>query len=127
MHSKICLILYDGAERMLRQMGLDPKSVNPAEIRADYEAMQSRKSILEKTYKKHEKEAITLQQKCSNVEQFVGLENPLSNEHTMEKIRITIIIAGSYHFFVLLRFFTSFSTPLMLFKYSSSTGDNVIS
>ena len=24
-------------------------------------------------------------------EQFVGLENPLSNEHTMEKIHITII------------------------------------
>ncbi len=72
MHETL-LILYDGAERMLRQMGLDPKSVNPAEIRADYEAMQSRKSILEKTYKKHEKEAITLQQECSNVEQFVGL------------------------------------------------------
>ena len=31
------LILYDGAERMLRKMGLDPKSVNAAEIRADYE------------------------------------------------------------------------------------------
>ena len=78
------LILYDGAERMLRKMGLDPKSVNPAEIRADYATMQNRKAMLEKTYKESEKEAIALQQKCSNVEQFVGLEKYVFNEHPME-------------------------------------------
>lgn len=66
------LILYDGAERMLRKMGLDPKSVNVDEIRADYESMQSRKSVLERTYKTAEKEAKTLQQKYSNVEQYLG-------------------------------------------------------
>ena len=78
------LILYDGAERMLHKMGLDPKSVNPAEIRADYATMQSRKAMLEKTYKESEKEAIALQQKYSNVEQFVGLEKHVFNEHPME-------------------------------------------
>ena len=66
------LILYDGAERMLRKMGLDPKSANAAEIRADYEAMQSQKAILEKTYKSAEKEARSLQQKMANVEQYIG-------------------------------------------------------
>ena len=65
------LILYDGAERMLRKMGLDPKSVNADEIRADYEAMQARKSVLERSYKTVEKEAKTLQQKYSNVEQYL--------------------------------------------------------
>ena len=66
------LILYDGAERMLCKMGFDPKSVDVAEIRADYESMQSRKSVLERTYKTAEKEAKTLQQKYSNVEQYLG-------------------------------------------------------
>ncbi len=66
------LILYDGAERMLRQMGLDPKSVNPAEIRADYEAMQVRKAILEKTYKSADNETRSLQQNMANVAQYIG-------------------------------------------------------
>ena len=81
---KTQLILYDGAERMLRQMGLDPKSVNPAEIRSDYEAMQARKSSLEKTYKYAEKEAKTLQQKMANVEQYVGKDNPL--DHNQQQV-----------------------------------------
>ena len=69
------LILYDGAERMLLKMGLDPKSVNADEIRADYESMQARKSTLERTYKSAEKEAKALQQKMANVEQYVGKDN----------------------------------------------------
>lgn len=69
------LILYDGAERMLRKMGLDPKSVDASEIRADYEAMQTRKATLERTYKSAEKNAKALQQKMANVEQYVGKDN----------------------------------------------------
>ncbi len=69
------LILYDGAERMLQKMGLDPKSVNPAEIRSDYEAMQNRKSILEKTYKSAENDAKALLQKMANVEQYLGQDS----------------------------------------------------
>ena len=65
------LILYDGAERMLQKMGLDPKSVNPTEIRADYEAMQIRKTSLEKAYKSAEKNAQKLQQNLMNVKQYI--------------------------------------------------------
>ena len=65
------LILYDGAERMLRRMGIDPQSVNPSEIRADYEAMQARKSTLEKTYNAAEKDMRSLQQNMINVEQYI--------------------------------------------------------
>ena len=78
------LILYDGAERMLIKMGLDPKSVNAAEIRADYEAMQARKATLERTYKSAEKETKTLQQKMANVEQYVGKDN--SRDHNQQQI-----------------------------------------
>ncbi|MBO5598295.1 MAG: rlx protein, partial [Oribacterium sp.] len=77
------LILYDGAERMLLKMGLDPKSVNAEEIRTDYEAMQRRKLILEKTYKNAEKDAASLHQKLSNVEQYLGPE--ASHEPNMEQ------------------------------------------
>ena len=78
------LILYDGAERMLRQMGLDPKSINAAEIRADYEAMLTRRASLENTYKSAEKEAKALQQKMANVEQYVGKDNSL--DHNQQQV-----------------------------------------
>ena len=70
------LILYDGAERMLQKMGLNPKSVNPAEIRADYEAMQIRKASLEKAYKSAEKDAQKLQQNLMNVKQYIEQDIP---------------------------------------------------
>ena len=78
------LILFDGAERMLQKMGLDPKSVNAAEIRADYEAMQARKQALEKTYKIAEKEAQALQQKLTNVEQYIGQDRSPDQSHRQE-------------------------------------------
>lgn len=68
---------------MLLKMGLDPKSVNADEIRTDYEAMQHRKLILEKTYKNAEKDAASLRQKLSNVEQY--LEPEASHEPNMEQ------------------------------------------
>ena len=80
------LILYDGAERMLRKMGLDPKSVNPAEIRADFETMQTHKISLEKIYKGTEKEIKALQQDMTNVVQYIvhkqhnTKKNTLSND-----------------------------------------------
>ena len=79
------LILYDGADRMLRKMGLDPKSVNPAEIRADYEAMLIRRASLENTYKSAEKETKALQQKMANVEQYVGKDNSHIHERSEER------------------------------------------
>lgn len=73
------LILYDGAERMLQKIGVDPKSVDADEIRADYQKMLARKSALENTYKSAEKEAKSLQQKYANVEQYLGSDNKLEN------------------------------------------------
>ncbi len=70
------LILYDGAERMLQKMGLDPKSINSAEIRADYEAMQIQKASLEKAYKSAEKDAQKLQQNLMNVKQYIEQDIP---------------------------------------------------
>ena len=74
------LILYDGAERMLRQMRLDPQNVNAEEVRADYESMQAKKIELEKKYKAAEKEAKTLEQRLTNVEQYLGQDISKENE-----------------------------------------------
>ena len=78
------LILSDGAARMLQKMGLDPKSVDPSEIRKDYEAMLSRKLQLEKAYQTAEKDARTLQQKLSNVEQYVAYDHSRDNASVPE-------------------------------------------
>ena len=77
------LILFDGAERMLQKSGLDPKSVNPDEIRKDYETMQSHKFDLEKSYKTAEKEANSLKQKLSNIEQYMGKD--ISTEKSVSR------------------------------------------
>ena len=71
------LILYDGAERMLQKMGLDPKSVNADEIRKDYEAMQRHKLVLENTYKSAERDANTLRQNLFNVEKYLAQNTSL--------------------------------------------------
>ena len=79
------LILYDGAEHMLQKYGLDPKSVNAEEIRKDYEAMQARKAGLENTYKFAEKETEDLNQKLSNVENYVGKDMAILPEKNLHK------------------------------------------
>ncbi|MBO6300157.1 MAG: relaxase/mobilization nuclease domain-containing protein [Lachnospiraceae bacterium] len=79
------LILFDGAERMLLKIGVDPKSVDPAEIRADYEAMQARKENLEKKWKSAEKEARDLQQKLTNVEQYIGRDTVPEQQNTNDQ------------------------------------------
>jgi len=80
------LILYDGAERMLRKLGLDSKSVNLSEIQADYKAMQARKATLDKTYKSAEKEVKDLQEKSDNIQHFLGYE--LQFQHTSKNRNI---------------------------------------
>ena len=69
------LILYDGAERMLKQMGIDPKSVNLSEIRADYEAMLLHKTSIEKSSRAKDREIQLLNQKLKNVEQYIGMDH----------------------------------------------------
>ncbi len=66
------LILYDGAERMLEKMGLIPQTINAIEVKNDYKIMESKKIMLEEQYKAAEKNINTLQQKLSNVEQFIS-------------------------------------------------------
>lgn len=81
------LILYDGAEHMLRNMGLDPNHVNVTDIRTDYEDMLSRKNILETRYITSEKEARILQQSLSNVIQYVDKGTTRTNRRQEKHLR----------------------------------------
>lgn len=81
------LILYDGAERMLQKMGLDPKSVNVSKIRTDYEAMQAHKIMLESAYKSAEKEVLSLRENMTNIVQYIGhdIAKKQSFQHEQDK------------------------------------------
>ena len=76
------LILYDGAERILKQMGLDPKSVNPSEIRVDYEAMLLHKTSIENNCRAKNREIQLLNQKLKNVEQYIGMDHSQDSKKT---------------------------------------------
>ena len=66
------LILYDGAERMLEKMELIPQTINAIEVKNDYKTMESKKVMLEEKYKASKNNINALQQKLSNVEQFIS-------------------------------------------------------
>ncbi len=64
------LILHDGAENMLKRFGIDPKTLDVEKLRSDYNALYSKKQILQKTYQSAEKEAADLNQKLNNLNQY---------------------------------------------------------
>ncbi len=65
------LILHDGAENMLKRFGINPKNVDVEKLRSDYNALYSKKQILQKTYKTAEKETADLNRKLNNLNQYL--------------------------------------------------------
>ena len=63
---------------------LDNK-VRASGIRADYEAMLTRKHELEKTYKSAENVVKQLQQQIANVQQYIGTDNSRENRNTLRQ------------------------------------------
>lgn len=66
------LTLFDGAENMLKRFGINPKTLNLEQLQADYNALQTKKSDLQKTYKSAEKEISDLNHKLANINQYLG-------------------------------------------------------
>ena len=64
------LILYDGAENMLKRFGIDTKNLDVEKLRSDYNALYSKKQTLQKTYKSAEKETADLNRKLDNLNQY---------------------------------------------------------
>ncbi len=70
-HHETELILHDGAENMLKRMGINPKEVDIERLRSDYNALYSKKQTLQKTYKSAVKEAADLNRKLDNLNQYL--------------------------------------------------------
>ena len=68
------LTLFDGAENMLKRFGINPKNLNLEQLLADYNALQTKKAELQKTYKTAEKEIADLKRRQDNINQYLGLE-----------------------------------------------------
>lgn len=66
------LRLYDGAVHMLKRYGIDPKTVNLEQMKADYYALAAKKTEMQKAYKAAEQDAAQLQRKLDNVRQYLG-------------------------------------------------------
>ncbi|MFG6368970.1 MAG: hypothetical protein K1W16_11185 [Lachnospiraceae bacterium] len=78
------LILYDGAENMLKRLEIDTKNLDIEKLRSDYNALCSKKQALQKTYKSAEKEAADLNRKLDNLNQY--LDRNLEQQTADKKI-----------------------------------------
>ncbi|SHH07776.1 Relaxase/Mobilisation nuclease domain-containing protein [Butyrivibrio fibrisolvens DSM 3071] len=66
------LILFDGAERMLRKIGLDADSIDITEIKKDYDNLTAQKTDIEKNYKSLKNETTALQLKSINISEYIS-------------------------------------------------------
>lgn len=70
------LLLFDGAEHMLRRFGINPKTMDLEQIKAEFLALDQKKSELQDAYKSAEMETDTLSRKFQNIQQFMEQNRP---------------------------------------------------
>ena len=68
------LLLYDGAKIMLQKAGINIKTMNLDQMRADFHAMEKKKAELQKTYRSAEKDISDMEKKMQNLNQYLGLQ-----------------------------------------------------
>lgn len=80
------IILYGGAKRMLKQAGIDVKSLNIDKLKSEYHELIRQKNELTSTYKNCEKKVRNLNQKLENLNQYLdrNIENT-QNKKTSNK------------------------------------------
>ena len=76
------IILFGGAENMLKRYGIKTATLDVTKLQAEYDAMVFRKVQLKKTYQTAEKEATEAEKQLRNVEQYLGIEK---DEHRETK------------------------------------------
>ena len=68
------IILFGGAENMLKRYGIKISSLDVETIQAEYDAMAAQKAKLVKIYKTAEKEAAEADKQLKNIRQYLGIE-----------------------------------------------------
>lgn len=78
------LILHDGAENMLKRLGIDTKNLDVEKFHSDYNVLYSKKETLRKTYQSAEKDITTLTRKLDNLNRYLD-RTPMQQEITGKK------------------------------------------
>ena len=68
------LLLYDGAKNVLQKAGINLKTMNLDQMRADFHAMEKKKAELQKSYRSAEKDISDMEKKLQNLSQYLGLQ-----------------------------------------------------
>lgn len=68
------IILFGGAENMLKRYGIKTASMNVEKMQAEYDAMAAQKAKLKKTCQTAEKEASEADKQLKNIRQYLGTE-----------------------------------------------------
>lgn len=78
------LLLHDGAENMLKRLGINPKTVDIEKIRSEYNALSDKKKTLQKAYQSAKKDCDSLQKNLDNLQQY--LDHPADEKRTNKSI-----------------------------------------
>ena len=68
------IILFGGAENMLKRYGVKMASLDVEKMQKEYDAMTAQKAKLKKTYQTAEKEAMEADKQLKNIRQYLGIE-----------------------------------------------------
>ena len=68
------IILFGGAESMLKRYGIKTSSLDVEKMKAEYDAMTVQKAKLKKIYQTAEKEAAEADKQLKNIRQYLGIE-----------------------------------------------------
>ena len=68
------IILFGGAENMLKRYGIKAATLDLEEMQAEYDAKASQKIQLRKTYQTAEKEVSEADKQLKNIRQYLGIE-----------------------------------------------------
>lgn len=66
------LLLHDGAENMLKRLGINLKTLDIEKLHNEYNSLYSKKETLQKTYKSAEKEINAFNRKLDNLNQYLN-------------------------------------------------------
>ena len=68
------IILFGGAENMLKRYGIKTASLDAEKMQAEYDAMAAQKEKLKKAYQAAEKEVAEAKKQLRNIKQYLGIE-----------------------------------------------------
>ena len=80
------LLLYDGAEAMLKRFGLNPQTIKYEHLRQEYDSLCASKTELQKNYHSLQKEAAAVTRKLDNLQQYLTGTSPKSQDMPKQNI-----------------------------------------